>query len=203
MYNPNTSYQQHCYANAVFATSPITNFTNSLDNITDSYSNIGKYVISATTNITQLNLYPRIGQLTGSLTLDSIFHLYTQWDKDFNGDLYKWTYRGAYSGCCMNNGWPLQLDTIASQKTTTSIHHLKNEMDCIFLPNPINTTLYLNCDFLLPCQIEIFNTVGEKVFGTQLSSTSNTIDFTNRSKGIYIMSFKTKNGIFVKKILKQ
>ena len=65
------------------------------------------------------------------------------------------------------------------------------------------TTLYLNCDFLLPCQIEIFNTVGEKVFGTQLSSTSNTIDFTNRSKGIYIMSFKTKNGIFVKKILKQ
>lgn len=203
LYNPNTSYQQHCYANAVFATSPITNFTNSLDNITDSYSNIGKYVISATSNITQLNLYPRIGQLTGSLTLDSLFHLYTQWDKDFNGDLYKWSYRGAYSGCCMNNGWPLQLDTIASQKTTTSIHHLKNEMDCIFLPNPINTTLYLNCDFLLPCQIEIFNTVGEKVFGTQLSSTSNTIDFTNRSKGIYIMSFKTKNGIFVKKILKQ
>lgn len=116
LYNPNTSYQQHCYANAVFATSPITNFTNSLDNITDSYSNIGKYVISATSNITQLNLYPRIGQLTGSLTLDSLFHLYTQWDKDFNGDLYKWSYRGAYSGCCMNNGWPLQLDTIASQK---------------------------------------------------------------------------------------
>jgi len=64
LYSPNTSYQQYCYGNAVFSPSPITNFSNNLDNITDDYSNAANYLISATININTLDLYPKAGQLT-------------------------------------------------------------------------------------------------------------------------------------------
>ncbi|MBK5284773.1 MAG: hypothetical protein JJE25_05180, partial [Bacteroidia bacterium] len=111
LYDPNISYQQYCYANAVFAPAPITNFVNNLDNVTDGYANASSYVLSATTNLNTLNLYPQSGQLTGTLTSSVLFQTFTDWDKDFNGDVNDWTFRGAYSACCINNGWQLQLDT--------------------------------------------------------------------------------------------
>jgi hypothetical protein len=119
LYDADPAYQQYCYANAVFAVSPVTNFTNNVDNITDAYANASNYVLSATTSLSSLNLYPSAGQLTGTTTIDTLFHLYEDWDKDFNDDPYLWTYRGAYAGCCTNNGWQLQVDTMPGHFTST------------------------------------------------------------------------------------
>lgn len=112
LYSPDNGYQQYCYANAVFSPLAITGFLNVLDNVEDTYSNASNYVVSATMALNTLNLYPKSGTLTGNLTPSTLFQNNSDWDKDFNHDTYDWTYRGAYSGCCTNNGWRLQLDTM-------------------------------------------------------------------------------------------
>lgn len=116
LYNPNTNYKQYCYSNAVFADAPITNFTDLLDNVTDTYANASNYVVSATTDISTLNLYPQTGKLSGTITPSTLLQNNNDWDKDFNKDSYTWTYRGAYSGSGTNNGWKLQLDTMFTPK---------------------------------------------------------------------------------------
>ncbi|MCX6148812.1 MAG: T9SS type A sorting domain-containing protein [Candidatus Kapabacteria bacterium] len=112
LYNPDINFKQYCYSNAVFADAPITNFTDILNNVTDTYTNASNYVVSATTDISTLNLYPQTGKLSGTITPSTLFQSNTDWDKDFNKDSYTWTYRGAYSGSGTNNGWKLQLDTM-------------------------------------------------------------------------------------------
>ena len=115
--DPENNYQQNIVGNVVFlpdASTAITasNTTTTLlsDNITDNYANAGLYVISATSNLDTLNLYPKVGQLQGILSISqSLFKTNTGYDKDFNNDVYDWTYRGAYSGSGVNKGWQLTL----------------------------------------------------------------------------------------------
>jgi hypothetical protein len=110
------NYQQYVIGNVAFLPDPGTAITathnNTLlsDNITDSYANAGKYVISATSGLNSLNLYPKAGQLKGMLPIEhTLFISNTAYDRDFNNDVYDWTYRGAYSGSGFNKGWKLAL----------------------------------------------------------------------------------------------
>jgi len=115
LYHPNTAYQQYCYANAVFCDgSPISGFlaANTVDNVTDSYNNAGTYVNSPSIQLELLDLYPKPGQLQGALTNNSLFTSFTDFNIDFNGDPYIWTFRGAYAGSGINYGWHLRLDTM-------------------------------------------------------------------------------------------
>ncbi len=112
LYGQDPSYQQYCYGNAVFSPQSITGFSNVLDNVVDAYANAGNHVVSATMNLNTLDLYPKNGMLNGSMTPSILFENYAAWNEDFNHDTYDWSYRGAYSGCCSNNGWQLQLDTM-------------------------------------------------------------------------------------------
>ena len=116
IYNPDLNYQQYIVGNVAFLPDASVAITASnaattlLDNITDSYSNAGNYVISATSDINALNLYPKAGQLKGILpTSHTLFRTSTAYNRDFNNDVYDWTYRGAYSGSSVNNGWKLAL----------------------------------------------------------------------------------------------
>ena len=117
IYNPDVNYQQYIVGNVAFlpvASTAITasNTTTTLlsDNITDSYANAGNYVISATSDLNTLNLYPKVGQLKGILPIPhTLFINNTAYNKDFNNDAYDWTYRGAYSGSGVNKGWKLAL----------------------------------------------------------------------------------------------
>ena len=145
LFSPNTSYQQYCYGNAVFAPSAITNFTNALDNVTDSYGNASTYVLSASTNISSLDLYPQSGQLTGTATPNFLFQSNTDWDLDFNADTYNWTFRGAYSGCCTNNGWQLQLDTMPTHPSAPNFvfENSENNFDVTVFPNPFSESFSL------------------------------------------------------------
>ena len=116
--SPDVNYQQYVFANAAFlpdiSTAITASHNNTLlsDNVTDSYANAGNYVISATNDLNTINLYPKAGQLKGFIpTSHTLFINNTAYDKDFNNDVYDWTYRGAYSGSGFNNGWKLALAT--------------------------------------------------------------------------------------------
>lgn len=112
VYAPDPGFQQYCYANAVFSPQAVTGFANAVDNVTDTYANAGNYVVSATMALNSLDLYPLNGTLTGNSTPGTLFQNFSSWDIDFNQDTYDWSNRGAYSGCCTNDGWQLQLDTM-------------------------------------------------------------------------------------------
>ena len=115
--SPDVNYQQYIVGNVAFLPDPSMAITathnNTLlsDNITDSYANAGNYVISATSELNSLNLYPKTGQLKEELSPieHTLFISNTAYDKDFNNDVYNWTYRGAYSGSGFNKGWKLAL----------------------------------------------------------------------------------------------
>jgi hypothetical protein len=115
--DPDVNYQQYIVGNVAFLTNASTAITASnttttllADNITDSYANAGNYVISATSDLNTLNLYPKAGQLKGrASTQRTLFIANKEYDKDFNNDTYDWTYRGAYSGSGVNKGWKLAL----------------------------------------------------------------------------------------------
>ncbi|HYV94385.1 MAG TPA: T9SS type A sorting domain-containing protein [Chitinophagales bacterium] len=205
IYNPDINYQQYCYSNAVFAPAPITNFTNSVDNITDAYLNAFYNVLSATTNISTLNLYPQSGQLTGTLTSSALFQNNTNWDKDFNGDVYDWTFRGAYSGCCVNIGWQLQLDTMPTLPEVLNAVPLADigQQDVIVYPNPFSTTLNVHLNTLKQFEIKISDLTGEEVLKSKINTSLFEADFINKPSGIYFLQIKTEHNLVTKKIIKQ
>lgn len=201
LFNANTSYTQQCYSNAVFAPSPITNFANMVDNITDTYANAGTHVISPTTNITTLNLYPKSGQLTGTLTPSSVFTPYTNWDKDFNNTLYNWTYRGAYSGCCTNPGWQLQLDTMVVATASATGVQEQELFSVNIYPNPTSDAITILTKERT--ELTIVNSIGELVMKTALAENKNEISLKALAPGIYFFQFRTKTGTVARKIIKQ
>lgn len=208
LFSPNTSYQQYCYANVVFAPAAITNFTDTSANITDAYLNAFYYVVSATTNLSTLNLHPQAGQLTGATVSSTLFQPYTDWDNDFNGDVYNWTFRGAYATCCNSNGWQLQLDTMPTPiGTPTGVGDLSENSsdDFLLFPNPaINefTICDLRCTIV---KIEMYNLLGEKVFSQPETSNQKpvTISVTDFPRGIYFISLTDeKNKAVTRKFVK-
>ncbi len=202
LYYPNTAFQQYCYANAVFASSAISNFVNSVDNITDSYANASTYVLSATTNLSALNLYPQSGQLTGTATSNTLFTTYDDWDKDFNGNIYDWKYRGAYSGCCINKGWQLQLDTMpVPPGIPTAIIDFgkKNNDEFLLYPNPVTLLLHLFFSGCGQYTIEIRNTLG-KLESISLGDEKRfTLDLSNYPTGIYFLTIADKENHYLTK----
>lgn len=206
LYNPNTSYRQYCYANAVFSTAPITNFTDSMDNITDSYANAGTYVLSATTTLSTLNLYPQSGKLTGTTTPDTLFQAFTDWGRDFNGDTYSWSFRGAYSGCCTNNGWQLQLDTMPSLSgTLTSVNNFTNGIrdEIFFYPDPVASELHFTFPETGKYLFVIKNTTGKTIFVSLVTEERFSMNMEGFPAGIYIIIItdeknKSMTGKFVK-----
>jgi len=206
LFNPNTSFQQYCYANAVFAPASITNFTNSVDNVTDSYANASSYVLSATTNLASLILYPQSGQLTGALTSGSLFQTFTDWDIDFNGDTYNWTFRGAYSGCCTNNGWQLQLDTMPTPTgTLTGISNSYiNIYEEIFLfPNPASSQLNFSLPEAGNYLLTIKNTLGETILIKSVTEKEYSVDVKYFPAGIYFVTVTDeKKNTVAKKFVK-
>jgi hypothetical protein len=128
--NPDVNYRQYIVGNVAFLPDPSTAITASnttttllLDNITDSYANAGNHVILATSDLNRLNLYPKAGQLKGlKPTAQTLFINNTAFDKDFNNNVYDWTYRGAFSGSGFNKGRKLAL----ANKNIKKLGSMKN-----------------------------------------------------------------------------
>jgi hypothetical protein len=203
LYNPNDNYHQYCYGNAVFSTLPVTNFSDTLHNITDSYSNAKNYVLSANTDISKLDLYPVSGLLSGALTPNILFENNSSWNKDFNGDFYDWSYRGAYSGSTVNKGWHLQLDTMPTQTDViTFVNNSAYHSNIRIYPNPVKTILNVDMKNSAPVEIDIYNLLGEKLFSSGLIISQILIDFSGKPNGIYILIIKNGESISSKKIIK-
>jgi len=106
--NPLSGFQQITLANAVFSPNPLVGGTQS-DNFVDSFANGSIYLTNPVVTLPGMNLYPVQNQLTGSVIDVSTINSYTDWNKDFNGDVFDNSYRGAYSGSGNNTGWVLNL----------------------------------------------------------------------------------------------
>ncbi|MFA6235340.1 MAG: T9SS type A sorting domain-containing protein [Bacteroidota bacterium] len=167
LYNPDNAYRQYCHANAVFAAQPITNFSDTLDNVADSYAKAALHLLSATPDISTLDLYPRADRLMGTVTSDALFTMFTDAGKDFNGSAYDWRYRGAYSGCCTNPGWKLQLDTMwrAGQGTSAITRPPLPLTVMDIFPNPASalTTLRYTLERRESVRIMLYDIMGRRL----------------------------------------
>ena len=202
LYNPNTTYKQYCYSNAVFSPLPITNFIDSLNNITDSYLNASNYVLSASVNLNNINLYPQAGQLTGAITPSILFQNNSSSDLDFNKDPYNWTYRGAYSGCCVNKGWKLQLDTMYEPKSTTSMIEIIEESELLIYPNPFVIEINILFKGDKQSEVEIFDASGNKVIMTSMNSEYTKLNLSDLNPGLYCLKITYEGKVFSRKIRK-
>ena len=216
MYSPNTSYQQYCYANAVFSNgTPVLGFSapNTIDNITDAYLHASNYVQAPFDPIPGLEVFPLSGALQGSLTPSALMSTYTDYGLDFNGDVYDWKFRGAYAGDGVNAGWTLALEIRPTPEgTTTATHDVIGENDFLGMvfPNPVTDLLELNISTYAPSDVEIslLDIEGRLVKGLYtggLESGKNSIPVYvgDVPRGFYLVKVESKFGILTRKMLVQ
>lgn len=167
LYNADPAYRQYGYANAVFAAQAISGFTDTLDNMTGGFSEASTAVLTAVSQLEILNMYPREFKLIGNPTSSALFAGFTESDRDFNGDVYDWRYRGAYSGCCVNRGWKLQLDTMRTAGEGVSIveHPPLAETALEVYPQPASTSATLRYSLMrsVPVRIVLSDMLGRRL----------------------------------------
>jgi hypothetical protein len=108
-----TGTTQQVSGNAVFASRPLAvsgAAATQSNNVTDTVSNAGHYVVNPEGQIGQLDLFPRTGQLQGAALNTTELSGFSDFDRDFNGTARSWTRRGAYSGEGVNPGWKPVID---------------------------------------------------------------------------------------------
>ncbi|MFN7971068.1 MAG: hypothetical protein U0166_01750 [Acidobacteriota bacterium] len=101
-------YTQEAIGNGAFAAPPINGGTQR-DNITDTYGNAGTYLSNPFAPPGTLDLYPRVGTMSGPPISPTGINTFENWNVDFNGKLHGGTFRGAYDGEGTNPGWLPQL----------------------------------------------------------------------------------------------
>ncbi len=208
--SPNTSYQQYCYANAVFGATAISGFTNSVDNVTDTYANAGTYINNASTTLSSVDCYPKSGQLQSTSTSNTLFTAFTDYDKDFNRTTYDWTYRGAYSGSGINPGWKLQMAIMTTNAGATGINdnQIVNDFLGMVYPNPANNSfdLLLNANEGRKVKIQLMNLEGQvlkMIYDGQILSGENkiTADVNDIVSGFYLVNIQLKDRSITRKFL--
>ena len=122
-----------------------------------------------------------------------------------NGHNYSWRIRGA---CGTNSSWATSFTapayyTLGGQRMASPITNLE------VYPNPSKGMISINFESQESQNVEISitNYLGEKVFKQEVSNLINTynrtIDLSDKANGIYLLSIKTNNKIFNKKIVIQ
>jgi uncharacterized protein (TIGR02145 family) len=83
---------------------------------------------------------------------------------------------------------------------SSSINNLDNHMDFFFYPNPANDRLYLKNIKSSDAQIMIFDLHGKQVISRQISS--NPIDISSLSKGVYTVKIVDSGNNVISKLIK-
>ena len=92
--------------------------------------------------------------------------------------------------------------------TTSENTFLEKNAEVNVFPNPTGGTFTVsssvadNSSIGQHGSIDIYNTMGEKIYSAQLNSTKTEIDLTNEPNGIYLIRLNTRQGIVSKKIIK-
>ncbi|MCF6323919.1 MAG: DUF5011 domain-containing protein [Gammaproteobacteria bacterium] len=121
----NTNFSQRVVGNAVFAGTPVSvNEQNEQvvqqDNVTAAYASASDYLLNPDGDIDSgaLDLFPQAGVLLGEAIDMTAFQSFSDWERDFNGDLRTGGFRGAYVGDTNNNGWVLAVDIKSPEALT-------------------------------------------------------------------------------------
>lgn len=106
-----TGFAQVVMGNAIFASNPLNLGGNVQqgDNVVDAVASAATYVTSPSLDLATMDFYPVAGQLTGAAIDTALLTSDVDHDRDFNGTLKDFTYRGAYQGGeAVNPGWDLE-----------------------------------------------------------------------------------------------
>jgi len=129
-----------------------------------------------------------------------IFIHQMDWQKDFNQENYDWNFRGAYSGCCINKGWKLSLDTIPTQKRNPTISFHPDQIKFLLYPNPFNNNISIDSEsegFAF-----VYDQNGKIISSFKISKGLHTINLEHLSPGIYTLSLQSDKGTIHRKIIK-
>jgi len=109
----NEGFEQRVVGNAVFAATPVSaGLETQRDNVTAAYASADDYLLNPYGDPDEggLDLFPLADQfLAGSIDMTA-FTSFSDWEFDFNGDLRKTVFQGAYAGEVDNSGWILAID---------------------------------------------------------------------------------------------
>ncbi len=84
----------------------------------------------------------------------------------------------------------------------SSLYGISIEDNSITLyPNPTNNEISISSESLIN-SIEIYNSLGQKVYTETINSKEKTIDVSSLPSGVYVLGAKTDDGIMRKKIIK-
>jgi hypothetical protein len=91
--------------------------------------------------------------------------------------------------------------------TGAGIQEYGNELQVQISPNPSNGIFMIKMEDvrgqMANGKIEIYNTMGEKVYSSTMSKEQLTINLGEVNSGIYFLNVKTDGGTTVKKIIKE
>jgi hypothetical protein len=89
-----------------------------------------------------------------------------------------------------------------------TVNEFNNEEPISIFPNPSNGIFILKWDMGQwasdkgkNCEIEIYNSLGEIIYGSKINSSSSTIDLSNEASGIYFVNVKAGEKSFTQKII--
>lgn len=212
LYGADPAYEQACSANAVFAGQPVSGFlpAHAVDNITGTYAGAAAHVRAPDATLSRLNLYPLPAALQGVATGSERFATFTDFDKDFNGRSYDWTYRGAYSGSGVNPGWKLQLALRETPATTTGTQVLAHTNDFLgtVFPNPASGrfALLLEMEHDADARVALTDAAGRvrRILhegALRKGSTTLTADAVGLERGFYLLTVRVKDRLMVRKLL--
>lgn len=188
--SPDPNYKQYCQGNAVFATAPITNFNDTLGNITGNYDDMVQHVISVQKNL-QEDFYPLAGKFRIPILPSDAFKQLSDFDKDFNNDVFDWTYCGAYTRCCENKGWKISETRKALRKdiaTGSDNHYRFSPQLCTAFPNPVKDHLMLHAEY--PLEWMLFDEHGSLVLRGRTDQEHQEIQLAHLLPGMYFMRYR-------------
>ena len=92
--------------NAIFSPEPFYGVSGEIDNVTDSVAAAGSYVNAPSLSLGAMDFYPSPGSALHGAAVDvSAASADLDHDRDFNGTVKDFSYRGAYHGEGQNPGW--------------------------------------------------------------------------------------------------
>ncbi|MDD2191911.1 MAG: T9SS type A sorting domain-containing protein [Bacteroidales bacterium] len=78
---------------------------------------------------------------------------------------------------------------------------IKQDNSITLYPNPANNQVNISSENIIN-SIEIFNSLGQSVYKTNVKSREKIIDINSLSKGVYVIGVNTENGYIKKKLIK-
>ena len=81
------------------------------------------------------------------------------------------------------------------------IEDIKEDNSITLYPNPTNSEVNISSENIIN-SVEIFNSLGQRVYQEKINSNTKTIDISSFLNGVYILGVNTENGVIRKKIIK-